>query len=107
MGVCGGVVHGKPGNEALDAATLGTFPNVGVGLLVITPVQPCCCDDGVMAEDDEFDLVGLGGLATGAGENEDASAGMACFSNGGADAVVGVGVGVGWAEDVVEIAGDG
>lgn len=107
MGVCGGVVHGRPGNEALDAATLGTFPSVGVGLLVITPVELCSWDDEVMADDDELDLVGLGGLATGAGENEDAAAGAACFSNGGADAVVGVGVGVGWAEDAAEIAGDG
>lgn len=107
MGVCGGVVHGKPVNEVLDAATLGTFPSVGVGLLVITPVEPCSWDDGVMAELDEFDLVGLGRLATGAGENEDVTAGGACFSKGGAEAVVGVGVGVGCAEDAAEIAGDG
>lgn len=40
-GVSGGVVHGKPVNEALEAATLGTFPRVGVGLLVMTAVDPC------------------------------------------------------------------
>ena len=107
MGVCGGVVHGKPVNEALDAATLGTFPRVGVGLLVITAAELCSWDDGVMADDDEFDLVGLGRFATGRGENEDATAEMGCFSKGVADTVVGVGVGVGWAEEAAEIAGDG
>ncbi|KAL8732442.1 MAG: hypothetical protein Q9181_003950 [Wetmoreana brouardii] len=36
IGVCGGVVHGS-GPKELDAATLGTFPSVGVGLLVMIP----------------------------------------------------------------------
>ena len=40
-GVCGGVVQGKPVNEELEAATLGTFPRVGVGLLVMTAVDVC------------------------------------------------------------------
>lgn len=31
MGVCGGVVHGRPLKDALAAATLGTLPKVGVG----------------------------------------------------------------------------
>lgn len=60
MGVCGGVVHGKAPNE-LVAATLGTLPKVGVGLLVITPPEPCACDDCVAIEDAELDRVGLGG----------------------------------------------
>lgn len=39
IGVCGGVVQGSGPNE-LVAATLGTLPSVGVGLLVITPAEP-------------------------------------------------------------------
>jgi hypothetical protein len=38
-GVCGGVVHGRPLKDELGAVTLGTFPNVGVGLF------PTICDD--------------------------------------------------------------
>lgn len=49
----------------------------------------------MIAEEEEFDLVGLGGFANGEGEIEGTSGAMACLSNGGADAVVGVGVGVG------------
>jgi len=41
IGVCGGVVHDKLGKVELAAATLGTFPNVGVGLLLITPAGVC------------------------------------------------------------------
>lgn len=37
IGVCGGVVKGRPENELLAAAKLGTFPSVGVGLLVTMP----------------------------------------------------------------------
>ena len=49
----------------------------------------------MIAEEDEFDLVGLGGFANGEGEYEGPTGAMTCLSNGGADAVVGVGVGVG------------
>ena len=54
MGVCGGVVKGRFEKELLVAATLGTLPSVGVGLLVMTP-------DWVATDDVELDLVGLGG----------------------------------------------
>ena len=57
MGVCGGVVNGRPEKEVLAAATLGTFPSVGVGLLVMMP-------DCVATEEVELDLVGLGGRIT-------------------------------------------
>ena len=99
MGVRGGVVIGRPEKELLVAATLGTFPRVGVGLLVTIP-------DCVATEEVEFDLVGLGGrkdgwvlgvvLRTGvnAGEFVETNPGGSCFSNGGAVAVTGVGVGV-------------
>ena len=46
-------------------------------------------------EEVEFDLVGLGGCAIGAGDRGGASRGVADFSTNGAEAVVGVGVGVG------------
>ena len=54
MGVWGCVVIGRPEKELLVAATLGTLPSVGVGLLVTMP-------DCVATEEVEFDLVGLGG----------------------------------------------
>ena len=41
IGVCGGVVHGKLEKDVFAAATLGTLPNVGVGLLLITPAGVC------------------------------------------------------------------
>jgi len=101
IGVCGGVVHGSPPKDGLAAATLGTLPMVGVGLLMIA------CDDSVAIEDIEFDRVGLGG-GGGAGEAGNGNAGVGGLSNdGGADAV-GVGTGVGCADPAVEIgAGDG
>ena len=46
-------------------------------------------------EEVELDLVGLGGCTRGAGDRGGARRGAACFSVGGAEAVVGVGVGVG------------
>lgn len=101
MGVWGGVVHGRPLNDGLLAATLGTLPRVGVGLLTI-------CDDRVATDDVELERVGLGG-GSGAGEADGANTGVGCLSNdGGADTAVGVGTGVACADDVVEIgAGDG
>ena len=54
-----------------------------------------------------MDLVGLGG-GNGAGDAEGARTGIGCFSkDGGAVAAVGVGTGVGWADDTVDKAGDG
>lgn len=61
LGVCGGVVHGKPPNDVPGAATLGTFPRVGVGLLITTCEGFCVCDDGATLDDAELDLVGLEG----------------------------------------------
>jgi hypothetical protein len=100
IGVCGGVVQDKPLKDGFVAATLGTLPKVGVGLLLII------CDDCVAIDDVELDLLGLGG---GSGAGEGASTGVHCLSKvGGADAAVGVGTGVGCDEDPVETgAGDG
>lgn len=54
-----------------------------------------------------MDLVGLGG-GKGAGDAGGAMTGVDCFSNdGGAVAAVGVGTGVGCADDTVDKAGDG
>ena len=102
IGVCGGVVHGRPLNDGLAAATPGTLPRVGVGLLLTI------CDDCVTTEDVELERVGLGG-GSGAGEAVGAKIGVDCRSKGGgAEAAVGVGSGVACADDVVEIgAGDG
>ncbi len=60
IGVCGGVVHDR-GPKELVAATLGTLPSVGVGLLVMIPPELCMCEDCVATEDAELDRVGLGG----------------------------------------------
>ena len=114
MGVCGGVVHGRLENDELAAATPGTVPTDGVGLLVMSP-------DCVATEDVEFDRVGVGGrmadcwvlgvvLRAGVGPGELAGANPSggCFStNGGAVPVIGVGVGVACAEDTVDAAGEG
>lgn len=68
---------------------------VGVGLLVTTPVEVWVWDGWVMMDEDEFDLVGLGGLTNGAGAIEAAVRGTKGFSDCGVEAAVGVGVGVG------------
>lgn len=93
MGVWGGVVQDKPVNEELEPIMLGTLPSVGVGLLAMAPVGVCICDEGT--EEDELVRPGLGRPAIGARENEGPDEGMICFSNGGAEDVVGVGTGVG------------
>jgi len=49
----------------------------------------------VTMDDVELDLVGLGGCTIGAGDRGGARRGVACFSTGGTEPVVGVGVGVG------------
>ena len=101
IGVWGGVVHGKLLKNGFIAATLGTFPSVGVGLLINI------WDDCVAIEEVELDRVGLGGW--GAGDAADANPGVVCFSKkGGAEEAVGVGIGVGWADETVDIgAGEG
>lgn len=43
----------------------------------------------------------------GAGDTEGAIEGTQCFSKDGVDVAVGVRVGVCWADDAIEIAGDG
>lgn len=102
IGVAGGVVQGRWPNE-LAAATLGTFPNVGVGLLVTIPPEPCACDDTVVIDDAEFDRVGLGGRPIAAADVD----GDGAATSAGAEIAVGVGVGVACADDTVETAGDG
>jgi hypothetical protein len=42
-------------------ATLGTFPKVGVGLLMTTLDRFCTGADGATLDDAEFDRVGLDG----------------------------------------------
>lgn len=61
IGVCGGVVHDRLVNDGFDAATLGTLPSVGVGLLVMTTPEFCDWGGCVITDDVEFDRVGLGG----------------------------------------------
>ena len=58
IGVCGGVVHGKLAKDEFAAATPGTVPIDGVGLLVMVP-------DWVATEELEFDLAGVGGRIAG------------------------------------------
>ena len=102
IGVCGGVVQGSVPNELL-AATLGTLPSVGVGLLVMMPPELGKCDDCVATDDAELDRVGLGGWPI---EPLVWDADGAAIS-GGAEMAVGVGVGVTCADDTAETAGDG
>ena len=101
-GVCGGVVHGRVPNELL-AATLGTLPSVGVGLLVMMPPEPCRWDDCVATDEAEFDRVGLGGCPIEPVKGDGDGAAI----KEGAEIAVGVGVGVTCADETVETAGDG
>lgn len=108
MGVCGGVVIGKPTEAELVAATLGTFPNVGVGLVMITPLAVCNCEDWVAMEEAEFDLVGLGGRPRGMADGEGANpSDDACLISDGAVIVDGVGTGAVAAGDIEDVAGEG
>jgi hypothetical protein len=57
LGLCGGVVIGRtPGGVGLAAATSGTLPRVGVGLLLAKDVA---VEARVAIEELEFDCVGL------------------------------------------------
>ena len=99
---------GRPTEPELVAATLGTFPNVGVGLLMMMPLAVCICDDCVAIDEAEFDLVGLGGRPTGMEDGEGANPDdEICLSSGGAVTVVGVGTGVVPAEDIEDMASEG
>ena len=99
---------GKPTDPEFAAATLGTFPNVGVGLVIMIPLAVCNCDDCVAMDEAELDLVGLGGRPTGMGDGEGANPDDdACFTGDGAVTVVGVGTGVVAAEDIEEVASEG
>ena len=95
MGVSGGVVHGSPLNDGFAAATLGTIPIIGVGLLIMG------CEDSVAIDEMEFDRVGLGG---GGGAGEYTAAGVGGLSKeAGAAGAVGVGTGVGLPEAAEEM----
>jgi hypothetical protein len=61
-GVCGGVFIGGMvnGGAVFIAVASGTWPRVGVGLLVID-CAPVCIDAIVAMDDCEFDRVGLPG----------------------------------------------
>ena len=89
IGVCGGVVQDRLTDAELVAATLGTFPKVGVGLVVTNPTPD------VAIEELELDRVGLGGRATAIEEIR------------GTSVDAGVGSGVICADDEAEMAGDG
>lgn len=43
------------------AVTLGTFPRVGVGLLMMMLADVWICDSGATLDDTELNLVGLEG----------------------------------------------
>ena len=91
MGVCGGVGCGKPTRmDGFVAVTIGTWPSVGVGLLVTAGV---CTDDMVAMEDWEFDRVGLPGLAVkkgAAGEGSDGAMAVDALARDGEAMLVGV-----------------
>lgn len=106
MGVIGGVDNGRPPVEGLAAATLGTVPRVGVGLVAMIPVAVCMNDDCVAMDDAEFDRVGLVGRPGGPGgaDTVEAAGALAML---GVDTAVGVGTGEGWVEFETDMARDG
>ena len=59
---------GNPTGAELVAATDGTLPIVGAGLLLMTAAGVCTFDDCVAIDEVEFDRLGLGGRTLGAGE---------------------------------------
>ena len=104
MGVIGGVQRGSPAGAELVAATLGTLPIIGVGLLVITPGKLDCC---VAMDDAELDLVGLKERAGIAGEGTWPWTEANCLAGEGAEGLVGVGRGEAWLEFEMDMASDG
>jgi hypothetical protein len=74
IGVCGGVGCGKPTKpDEFIAVTIGTWPRVGVGLLVTAGVGT---EDIVAIDDCEFDRVGLLGRNVKKGAAGDGSDGV-------------------------------
>ena len=106
MGVIGGVERGNTPVDGFAAATLGTVPSVGVGLLAMIPTDVCMNELCVAIEDAEFDRVGLVGPGADPVVIEALDA-TGAFATAGVDAAVGVGTGEGWAELETEIAKDG
>ena len=105
IGVIGGVERGNAPVDGFAAATLGTVPSVGVGLLAMMPTDVCMKELCVAIDDAEFDRVGL------VGRGVDPVATVAVevtgpFATVGVEPAVGVGTGDGWAELVTEIARD-
>ena len=96
-GVIGGVESGKGGTEELVAATLGTFPSVGVGFVAMSPTAVCAKDDCVATEEAELDLLGLAGRAVLEGVAVAART-VDTLPRPGVDALVGVTRGDGWVE---------
>lgn len=106
MGVCGGVGWGRlTGCEELAAVTIGTWPRVGVGLLVTAGV---CTDDMVAIEDWELDRAGLPGRTVkkgAAGEGRDGRTAGGGLVRDGEAALIGVGTGVLFEDEVDRRAG--
>lgn len=104
IGVIGGVHKGRPAGAEFVAATLGTLPIVGVGLLAIMPAGVCINDDCVAIDEFELDLLGLTGRTAAAGEGEGARMEEEWgFTGEAAEAAVGVGTGDGWDDPETDI----
>jgi len=104
LGVIGGVDSGSPPLVEPAAATLGTVPSVGVGLLAIMPAGVCMKDDCVATEEFEFERLRLVVLVEETGIAGVAGLVLEMF---GVEIAVGVGTGEGWAEFEIEIAREG
>ena len=94
------MVKGRPTAAELVAATLGTVPSVGVGLLVMTVLGVCAWEAMVATEDAEDDRGGLFGRLGARGDGEGGMMVELCFTSRGADTAVGVAFGVCWADKV-------
>ncbi len=81
MGVWGGVVSGRPTAAELVAATLGTVPRVGVGLLVMTVLDVCAWEDMVATDEAEDERVGLDGRIAATGDGEGGMTLELCFTS--------------------------
>jgi hypothetical protein len=95
-GVCGGVVKGiPPTNPDIAAPKLGTFPKVGVGLLITLGPGVGAKEDCVATDEVELDLVGLEGRTIGTGDGDGGTPDERDRTwSAGAVAEVGVGTGV-------------
>ncbi len=81
MGVWGGVVRGRPTAAELVAATLGTVPSVGVGLLVMTVLDVCAWEAMVATDEAEDERVGLDGRIAATGDGEGGMTLELCFTS--------------------------